>query len=52
MKYLVTGYSSDYIEIEASSPEEAERLGADLLSPPTYWDYFLAVERAEEDADL
>lgn len=49
MKYLVTAYRSAWIEVEADSVEEAERIGANRIGPPQYWDYFEAEENEDEE---
>jgi len=40
MKYLVTGYKTDWIEVDADNEAEAERIGSELLGRPDNWDYF------------
>lgn len=44
MKYLVTGYRTAYIEVEADSAAEAERIAEEIIGSPQYWDYFEADE--------
>lgn len=48
MKYLVTGYKTDWIEVEADSEAEAEKIGSELLGRPDNWDYFEAVEAKDD----
>lgn len=43
-KYLVTGYKTDWVEVEADSEAEAEKIGSELLGRPDNWDYFEAIE--------
>ena len=51
MKYLVTGHRTEYIEVEADSIEEAERIGADQMPPPQFWDYLEAEEHDENEVN-
>lgn len=48
MKYLVTAYRSAWIEVEADSELEAERIAEAQLCQPLYWDYFEAEEIENE----
>lgn len=48
MKYLVTGYRTAHIEVEADSAAEAERIAEETIGLPQYWDYFEADEIEDE----
>lgn len=49
MKYLVTGYKTAWIEVEATSTQEAERIAEERIGKPQYWDYF---EAEEQDGEM
>ena len=44
MKYWVTGHVTAYVEIEADSAEEAEKIAEKTMSLPQFFDYFEAEE--------
>lgn len=49
MKYYVTGHVTAYIEVEADSAEDAERIAEEIMSPPQFFDYFEAEEIDEDE---
>lgn len=48
MNYYVTGHVTAYIEVEADSADDAERIAKETMSLPQFFDYF-EVDEIEEN---
>lgn len=49
MKYYVAGHVTAYVEVEADSAEEAEKIAEEIMSLPQFFDYFEAEEVDKEN---